>query len=400
MGASKENNIRELLNNDKFVEWIINPTTELDLYWNNIMEKEPKNKKEIVALRRMITHLNVEEQTLSLDDKEMMWQNIMQEGAAKKRTFYNTLWFKVISVAAILIPAIIGSFIYFNGNTDDITIDYNKVVSQLKNSDSKNSKEISLILADNSRIKIKSGSEIVYDNEGNLYANSKKIELIESTDGKSLNQLLVPNGKTAEIKLCDGTKVSVNSGSHLIFPSLFKTKTREIYVDGEIFLHVTKNAKRPFVVKTDKMDVQVLGTSFNVSAYKNEGQQSVVLVNGSVAVKNRATSSESKIVPNQMYDYQKESGEMSIKKVDVYDHICWQFGFLHFKSEKLSTVLAKLQRYYDMKIEFNEQETDKIRVSGKLDLKDNLQHVLKVISVTAPIEYEAKQNSLRINVKS
>lgn len=399
MDTYNENNIKELLNNDKFMQWIINPSADLELYWNERMEKEPYMTKEIAALRRMVTNLRVDEPALSVEDKDLLWQNILQGKKTSKRPFYNNVWFKVAAVAAVLIPAIIGSFIFLHGNSDDITIDYNKVISQLNKEDVRNSKDISLILADNRRISIESGSEIICDGEGNLYANSKKIDLGENPSGKDLNQLLVPNGKNAEIKLCDGTRVCVNSGSHLVFPALFKNKNREIYVDGEIFLNVTKNAKHPFIVKTDKMDVQVLGTSFNVSAYKNEEKQSVVLVMGSVAVKNKETSSESKIVPNQMYDYEKQSGEMSIKKVDVYDHICWQYGFLHFSSEKLTTVLAKLQRYYDIKIDYNESQTDKIRVSGKLDLKDNIQHVLSIVSVTAPIKYEMQNNSFKIEVK-
>lgn len=397
MDKFNENRIKELLNNDQFVEWVINPTTDLELYWTNIMEKEPYKKKEITALRRMIKNLRVEEPSLTLQDKEMLWQNILEGRKEKKRTFYSTLWFKVSSVAAVIIIAFLGSFIFINGDADDINIDYNQVVSQIKGL--RKSKEIYLILADNRRVDIDSGSEVIFDKKGNLIANSQKFNLNEISEDGALNHLVVPNGKTAEVKLSDGTRVAVNSGSHLVFPSLFGSKKREIYVDGEIFLKVTKNAECPFIVKTDKMDVKVLGTSFNVSAYKNETKQSVVLVMGSVAVKNKVSNGECKIVPNQMYSYENTTDEMNVKRVDVYDYICWQYGFLHLKSEKLSSVLAKLQRYYDMKIEFDAAAVDNIRVSGKLDLKEDIQHVLKVISVTAPIQYQIQQNSLSIKVK-
>lgn len=397
MDKFNENRIKELLNNDQFVEWIINPTTDLELYWINVMEKEPYKKKEITALRRMITNLKVEEPSLTMQDKDLLWQNILEGRKEKKNTFYSTLWFKVSTIAAIIIVAIIGSFIFINGDAADVNIDYNQVLSRINGIEK--SKEIYLILADNRRVSIDSGSEVIFDKKGNLIANSQKFNLNDISEEGCLNHLIVPNGKTAEVKLSDGTRVAINSGSHLIFPSLFKSKKREIYVDGEIFLKVTKNPECPFIVKTDKMDVKVLGTSFNVSAYKNENKQSVVLVMGSVAVKNKVSNGECKIVPNQMYSYEKTTDEMNVKKVDVYDYICWQYGFLHLKSEKLSSVLAKLQRYYDIKIDFDASAVDNIHVSGKLDLKEDIQHVLKVISVTVPIEYQIQQNSLRINVK-
>lgn len=397
MERFNENRIKDLLNDEKFVEWIIRPTTDLELYWINIMEQEPYKRKEIIALRRMITNLRVDEESLSSEDKDQLWRNIIEGGKAKKIALYSTLWFKVASVAAILLFVIIGSFVFINGDAEDVVIDYDRIVSQLKTE--KKTDITYLLLADNQKIEIENGSEILFDKSGNVYANTQRYNLTKTTKGTALNQLIVPNGKTAEVKLNDGTRVVVNSGSHLVFPVSFASNKREIYIDGEVFLKVTKNAEAPFIVKTDKMDVKVLGTSFNVSAYKNEERQSVVLVMGSVAVKNKVNNADVKIVPNQMYDYDKSSDEMNVKKVDVYDYICWQYGFLHFKSEKLSTVLMKLQRYYDMKIDFDEREIDKIHVSGKLDLKENLQHVLKIISVTTPIEYQIKQNSLKINVK-
>jgi ferric-dicitrate binding protein FerR (iron transport regulator) len=129
---------------------------------------------------------------------------------------------------------------------------------------------------------------------------------ISKLSEKHFGQLIVPTGKRASMIFADGSRVTVRPGSKVIFPTMFAQNEREIYVQGEAFLEVSKNKKRPFIVKTELMDVEVLGTSFDVSAYPGENEQSVVLVTGSVKVRS-ASSDETKIVPNQRYSFDKTS---------------------------------------------------------------------------------------------
>jgi ferric-dicitrate binding protein FerR (iron transport regulator) len=211
-----------------------------------------------------------------------------------------------------------------------------------------------------------------------------------------LNNLIVPYGKRVSLILSDGTKIWLNSGSRLVYPAVFEGKTREIFVEGEIFLEVSVNRKKPFVVKTSELVTEVLGTNFNVNAYKDEKNHSIVLVTGSVAVKNKTGKASTALKPNQMYDYDVDSRQYSVRDVDIYDYICWKYGFFHFTNEDLSTVLERLHKYYNIDIEYERQDIAGITVSGKLDLKENIENVLSSVALTGDFQYEMKENKIII----
>ncbi len=101
-----------------------------------------------------------------------------------------------------------------------------------------------------------------------MTVNSEQLQESVTDEEHSFNQLIVPNGKRSTLALEDGTKMWINAGSRVIYPNKFKKNKREIYVDGEVYMEVARDEERPFVVKTNMLDVQVLGTSFNVMAYK------------------------------------------------------------------------------------------------------------------------------------
>ncbi|MPM92522.1 hypothetical protein SDC9_139657 [bioreactor metagenome] len=179
---------------------------------------------------------------------------------------------------------------------------------------------------------------------------------------------------------------------------MFAQNEREIYVQGEAFLEVSKNKKRPFIVKTELMDVEVLGTSFDVSAYPGENEQSVVLVSGSVKVRS-ASSDETKIVPNQRYSFDKTSQMQSVNEVNVFPYISWKDGILSFNSENLGNVLNELSNYYGVEFEYKPNVLDEIHITGKLDLNNDVDNALKVIATISPIDYKHMKKSIKIDVK-
>ena len=196
----------------------------------------------------------------------------------------------------------------------------------------------------------------------------------------------------------DGSRVTVRPGSKVIFPTMFAQNERKIYVQGEAFLEVSKNKKRPFIVKTELMDVEVLGTSFDVSAYPGENEQSVVLVTGSVKVRS-ASSDETKIVPNQRYSFDKTSQMQSVNEVNVFPYISWKDGILSFNSENLGNVLKELSNYYGVEFEYKPNVLDEIHITGKLDLNNDVDNALKVIATISPINYKHMKKSIKIDVK-
>ena len=153
-----------------------------------------------------------------------------------------------------------------------------------------------------------------------------------------MNQLVVPFGKKSKIELADGTRLWLNSGSRAIYPVVFQKGKREIYLEGEGYLEVAHNASSPFYVVTDQMKVRVLGTKFNLSAYKEDASVSVVLVEGSV----EASSESGKLIlkPNQLLNYQKSTRESTISHANVLQYVSWIDGWMLCDKEKLSSIFT------------------------------------------------------------
>lgn len=258
------------------------------------------------------------------------------------------------------------------------------------------SENISLILPDDKVLDIRNDSStVIYDPKGKVSINSEEIDASKSKNA-ALNQLIVPYGKTTTLTLSDGTKIWVNSGSKLIYPSVFDKEKREIYLAGEIYLDVTGNKERPFVIKTKHIDISVLGTKLNVSAYNDEAIQSVVLVSGRVSVKSKEMKGNYDIFPNQAFAYDVVSEHVDIREVNINNYISWIYGYLFLQSESLDYVIQKMEKHFNIPFTYNVKELKNIRVSGKLDLNKSPEDALKYIGIAAPISYETEENHIKI----
>ena len=394
-----ENIISFLLDNDSFMKWIIDPTPELNKFWEGEMHVNDELKESVHILKDIIKNIKVDEPTLSTDEKMLIWnkieQNISQDKKVRKKTFLRR-WVQAVSVAALVVM-LAGGYFYITRNKTEIEIDY---ASMLDGNQPAQSGDISLILSNNQVVNIqKNSSQVVYDEKGRVNVDSQEIENVES-EKSSLNQLIVPYGKTTFLTLSDGTKIWVNSGTKLIYPTVFEENKREIYLVGEVYLDVTKDEDRPFVIKTNHMDVNVLGTKLNVSAYSDANAQSVVLVSGAVNVKSKELKGNYKIYPSQMYSYDITSSKADIQKVDVDNYVSWIHGYLMLKSENLDSVLRKLERYFNITFVYDAKSFNNIRVSGKLDLKGTPENALKYIGVATPIHYQIKGNEIIVESTS
>ncbi len=241
-------------------------------------------------------------------------------------------------------------------------------------------------------------SQLQYDHQGKINVNSQTI--IQETDDKEktniYNQLIVPAGKRSSITFTDGTCIWLSANSRIVYPVEFKQHKREIYIEGEAFLSVSHDPNRPFIVKTSQMDIQVLGTTFNVSAYENKQTQSVVLVSGKIKVKTSKNESKT-LSPNNLLSYNEQEG-IHIQSVDVQKYIAWKDGFYLFQTEKLKDIATKLSDYYGKKIMID-SPLKTITCSGKLDLKEDLDEVLQTLIRTVPARIEKSDGIIHIYVK-
>ncbi|MDR1201695.1 MAG: FecR family protein [Tannerellaceae bacterium] len=392
-----------LLTDKALFQWLLDPSKEPNTYLTKIMQEDPVKYEAINQLKIIFKHMNIEDEHLTEETKKELWSRIEASIIKTQKPKHRKLSFFFRYAAAFLL--LIAFSVYFfmlREKQAENPIDYEQVISDMMPMVAEDSNNVILVLDNNEKIEIKDNqAQLKYDKGGNIHVNSILIKETERTKepGKSFNQLYVPYGKITTITMNDGTKIWVNSGSKLIYPPSFANDKREIYVDGEIYLEVIKNKEVPFIVKTGLFDIQVLGTSFNISAYSSDDRQSVVLASGSVSVKDTKENRISIISPNQKYTYEKSNDSFRLQEVNALEYTNWRFGFLSLHKERLENVLKKIERFYNVRIDYAAGQSDYYILSGKLDLKENIEETFRILAITAPIDYSIRDNMIKVVVK-
>ena len=308
----------------------------------------------------------------------------------KKRTI-----FRITSgIAAIICLAFLSTYIYFQHSSTNT-----KPLSSFDTEAIDDINEV-VLLTEGQNLVLENETEVEYDEEGKALVRNQVISTAPVvTDKKAKkvpNQIIVPNGKRSYLVLTDGTRLSVNSGSRVVYPAIFDDDKREIFVQGEVYLQVAPDAKRPFYVKTEKFDVRVLGTSFNVSAYKDDPEASIVLVEGTVEMISSKKETV-QITPGQKLSI--GNGSMSVTNVDVNEYILWKDNILYLGNYKsCGEILTRLARQYDVVIEYDHR-IENTPIGGKLDVCENIEDVLDILSVSAKFTYEWLDNRVIIKPK-
>jgi transmembrane sensor len=259
----------------------------------------------------------------------IIWQTspITQfERKPKEQTFFRSLksvYIEVIKIAAILVVAIIGSRFLFPGRMAD-----NPVVMQTLN---------------------------------------------------------VPAGQRAEITLEDGTKVWLNSKSILTFPNQFTGDTREVNLDGEGFFDVTSSKSKPFLVKTEKFDIKVWGTKFNLMAYSGQGLFETSLLEGSVEVLKSGSHKGVLIRPDERI-FLKDN-HLVVSPIEHINYFLWKDGIISFEDESFPELVKRLELCFDLKIEVKNEKILSYHCTGKFRTKDGVEHILKVLQLSNKFRY-------------
>lgn len=391
-----------LLTDKALFQWLLDPPGEPDNNQTKMMQEDPVKYEAVNQLKIIFKHMKIEDEHLTEETKKELWRRIEASIKAQKPVRRKLLSFYRYAAAFLLLAALPAYLFVLREKHTGNRIDYEQIISDMAPVIAEDPDNVILVLDNNERIEIRdSQARLIYDKDGKIHVNSVLIK--ESghakEPGKSFNRLYVPYGKTTSITLNDGTKMWVNSGSRVIYPPSFADDMREIYVDGEIYLEVAKNKEAPFTVKTGLFDVQVLGTSFNISAYSSDDRQSVVLASGLVSVKDTKENRVSTIRTNQKYTYEKSNNSFKLQEVNAKDYTDWRFGFLSLNKERLENVLKKIERFYNVRIDYAAGQSDYCRLSGKLDLKEDIEETFRILAITAPIDYHIRDNTIKVVVK-
>lgn len=211
----------------------------------------------------------------------------------------------------------------------------------------------------------------------------------------SLVQIVSEKGQRKEFTLPDGTRVWLNTDTRLSYHKQFNKQIREVNLCGEAYFSVVKDASRPFVVKTSKLSIKVLGTVFNVKSYPGENTIETTLVTGLVSIqKNPGKSNVSEapvlVKPKQKATFSITAEQMTIESVNIDKTTSWRSGKLVFDNETIDAVVAKLQRWYGLKIELvGSQFKNDDRYT--LTVKDeNIEEVVHLLQLTSPITFKVE----------
>lgn len=210
----------------------------------------------------------------------------------------------------------------------------------------------------------------------------------------ALNEIIVPDGESAEVYLSDNTHIWLNSGSTLIYPARFNGKSRDVELSGEAYFDVSYDPESPFHVKTPHLTVEVLGTSFNVEAIEYNNNVNVTLVEGKVNLQNEEGTVLTQLKPGENANFKLNEKILSIKQVDTDYYTSWKEGYLVFKDETLEEIARKFERWYSVKVVFDNESIKQTKYTGTILKNKPIDQVLEILKYTTGIEYliEIKNN--------
>ncbi|WP_215223108.1 FecR family protein [Echinicola shivajiensis] len=346
--AFKDDVFKELLEDEKFIQWLIAPHKESDIYWKEWVVANPEKAPVLKDIKAVVNAIEPK-MTFGLEigeKKEMMDQIMLY---AEK-----------------------------NGKMKKLRKDF-------KGSDSKWTSKTLLaacfvIIA------------ILTAHYFNLFAPE-----IRETPPVSIEKMIskkTSKGTKSSFYLPDGTLVKLNSSSKLEFPNVFSDSIREVRLVGQAFFEVTRNEAVPFIVRTEKMDVQVLGTSFDILSYPNSDRFEVAVATGKVAVDSREGYSEI-ITKSEMTRLDLKSGRLIKSSYTPIYHLGWKDGVLAFEDKSFKQVFEDLERWYGVDIQVSSEIDLKKKYTGKYD-NQSLENVLFGMATVLDFQFEINGKQIKI----
>ena len=313
-------------------------------------------------------------------DVQFAYQKVFQK-VKQKPNYFNFMKYAAIFVGV----GLIGYGVFENFNNTNTILDAPQITLQLEDGTIQ-------VLQNNQTIVIadSSGKKITEQKNNRLVYADNNVQTLQ------YNTLKVPYGKTFGITLSDGSKVSLNAGSELKYPITFieNEKNRIVYLNGEAYFEVSQNENHPFIVDTEDMDVEVLGTHFNVTSYTEDDKTYTVLVEGKVAAHSKLSVSDTKILsPNTKVYF--NGNQLATENVNIEKYVAWVQGELVFVDDSFSIIKNKLERKFNVIINNSYKDLDDIIIKATFK-NETLEQVLKTFQTYTPFDYSINDGVVTI----
>lgn len=389
--------VEDFSRDTRFIEWVRNGARARE--WETFLVENPEKKEDVRTAREIVESLRASEKLLPEDELYSVWKKIelfhsLHHPASKKLNFRIFLRYAAVFAFALMIGAT-ATYYYFKNNQN--FADFN--LSQSITGDTK------LILSDGEEVLLKQKETDLQFNAGGDQIKINKDSVIHhrsQVEEKKLAQVVVPYGKTSSVELSDGTRIWLNAGSRLAFPQKFEGEKRQVFLTGEAYFDVAKDNGKLFVVTTKQINVTVTGTEFNLKDHADDDLLEVVLIEGEVSLKekNKLFAGETRLKPAQRAVFTKSDKKIEVESdVDGQYYTSWKEGLLSFKRESILNVFNRLARYYNVRFVTESGVELHKKISGKLDLKESLEDVMKVVSDVAPVTYKIEGDKVYVTTK-
>lgn len=318
------------------------------------------------------------------------------EGVQRKiqRHRFRHLILNICKYAAIFIfPVAIATVaIYKSGNAP-------QPLSQVAEQIVPGSKKAVLILDNGEAIDLKSTSGVeLKEKDGTvIQVDSTALNYQQApartSEKLAYNKVNVPRGGEYQLTLSDGSKVQLNSMSSIRFPVQFAQDCRLVELEGEAYFEVSKTGQ-PFIVQTKGMKIEVLGTTFNISAYANEEYQTT-LVSGSVKVQTENGSNRI-LKPSEQACITPGSNQINVRNVDTAFYTSWIHGKINFKDQRLDDIMKTLARWYDMDVVYENEATKELRFGCYVNRYNEITPLVKLLEQTGRVTVTLEGKTIKI----
>lgn len=333
---------------------------------------------------------------LDLAVQDRLLAHIFSRDLPVKRKKQSISWLKY--AAAVLLVISIGVYFFFHMpdtpyqySKNNIQPGKNKAILTLANGSN-----IVLDDAGEGEIARQAGFSIVKKSNGQVvYTAVPNLYNVKVTH--AVNTISTPKGGQYQVVLPDGSKVWLNAASSLKFPAVFAAEQRKVELSGEAYFEVSKDKTRPFIVKTSKQQVEVLGTHFNISSYADESNTRTDLFEGAVRVTVvSASGQKQEVVLKPAQQSLVQENKISVQPSVEKEALAWKEGYFMFNNESIGSIMRKVARWYDVEILYK-GDVQRETFIGRVSKYENVAELLKVLERTETIHFKIEGRKIIVS---
>jgi transmembrane sensor len=384
--------IQSMIKDESFLNYCFCTNKDDVAYWENWLNENPDFKDKVAGLKSMVIQMAWYSQDHIVQDQVLKMKQLIKEVPSIQRQLTIRKLVIRLSVAAVLLCAISFSLNYWVNNKNQ-----QNIIAKTKNA---SANKAVLTLANGKQIvldDIKNGESL--DQNGIIISKAANEQIVyhgsSATNAANIpyNTIATPIGGQYQVVLPDGTKVVLNAASSLQYPIAFSGKQRKVVLNGEGYFEVAKNKEMPFTVNANGVDVQVLGTHFNITAYHNDIEVITTLLEGSVRMV-KGNNFVLLSIGQQGIATQNKPG-IDVLPADLAEAVAWRKGVIVFNNESLQDVMKKAARWYDIEVDYQGDIIDK-KFGGKIYRYNSIKELLDNMAITGGINYKIEGRRILI----